>query len=94
MRKALVGKEVSFTSEYTVSNSNPPREYGTIALQNGEDVAQLAVKEGWVKVREGGKRGESDAEESLDVLKKLEEEARSASKGMWGDKQKVRLYMK
>lgn len=79
-------------SEYTVGSSNPPREYGSISLQNGEDVAQLIVKEGWAKVREGGKRGESEANDSLDTLKKLEEEARDGSKGMWGDKQKVSWF--
>ena len=79
-------------SEYTVGYSNPPREYGSISLQNGEDVAQLIVKEGWAKVREGGKRGESEANDNLDTLKKLEEEARDGSKGMWGDKQKVSWF--
>jgi endonuclease YncB( thermonuclease family) len=89
LRKTLVGKEISFVSEYIVNTSNPPREYGTISLQNGDDVAQLIIKEGWAKVREGGKRSESDGGDSLEILKKLEEEARSGSKGIWGDKQKV-----
>jgi staphylococcal nuclease domain-containing protein 1 len=89
LRKALVGKEVSFVPEYTVGTGNPPREYGSIQLQDGTDVAQLAVKEGWLKVRESGKRGDADSDEHLELLRKLEEEARSSSKGIWGDKQKV-----
>lgn len=94
LRKTLVGKEVSFVSDYTINTSNPPREYGTISIPNGGDVAQLVIKEGWAKVREGGKRNESEAEDSLDVLKKLEDEARNATKGIWADKQKVRQAMK
>ncbi|KAI9288325.1 hypothetical protein BC943DRAFT_316272 [Umbelopsis sp. AD052] len=94
LRKTLVGKEISFVSEYTVGSSNPPREYGTISLQNGDDVAQLIVKEGWAKAREGGKRGESESNDSLETLKNLEEEARNGSKGMWGDKQKGQRSVK
>ncbi|GAB5593132.1 hypothetical protein Unana1_08032 [Umbelopsis nana] len=94
LRKTLVGKEVSFVSDYTINTSNPPREYGTICIPNGGDVAQLVIKEGWAKVREGGKRNESEAEDSLDVLKKLEDEARNASKGIWADKQKGQRTVK
>ncbi|KAG2180234.1 hypothetical protein INT43_004023 [Umbelopsis isabellina] len=94
LRKTLVGKEVIFVPEYTVGTGNPPREYGTIQLQDGTDVAQLGIKEGWLKVREGGKRGDAEGEDKLENLRNLEEEARSSAKGIWGDKQKGQRTVK
>ncbi|CAO3623878.1 unnamed protein product [Cunninghamella blakesleeana] len=53
LRKLLVGKEVAFVPEYTINTVTPPREYGSIILANGDNVAHVGVKEGWLKVREG-----------------------------------------
>ncbi|KAI9318980.1 hypothetical protein BX666DRAFT_1876151 [Dichotomocladium elegans] len=82
LRKLLVGKEVSFVPEYTITTTNPPREYGSIMLATGETVAELGVKEGWLKVREGRNRDE-EKEAVLDHLLNLEEEARQAQRGLW-----------
>lgn len=89
MRKLLVGKEVSFVPEYTVTTTTPPREYGSIWI-NGQNVAELGVKEGWLKVREGKPRGdEKEYEETIDRLRVLEEDAQSQEKGLWNTKEKV-----
>ncbi|ORX49885.1 hypothetical protein DM01DRAFT_1308746 [Hesseltinella vesiculosa] len=86
MRKMLVGKEVTFVPEYTVSTVNPPREYGSILLANGDNVAHLGVQQGWLKVREGKARSNQDdeaQEQELNGLRLLEQEARDTGKGQW-----------
>jgi staphylococcal nuclease domain-containing protein 1 len=83
----VVGKEVAFVPEYIVPTTN--REYGSLFLANGDNVAELGVKEGWLKVREGGKTRE-DQEEALEKLQQLQDEAEAAGVGMWDqDKGKV-----
>lgn len=83
----MVGKEVAFVPEYIVPTTN--REYGSLFLANGDNVAELGVKEGWLKVREGGKTRE-DQEEALEKLQQLQDEAEAAGVGMWDqDKAKV-----
>lgn len=88
MRKLLVGKEISFIPEYTVTTTTPPREYGSILLANGDNVAELGIKEGWLKVREGRKL-DDEQQEVLDRLFDLEDEARNAKRGMWDTDAKV-----
>lgn len=88
LRKLLVGKEVSFVPEYTTTTQ---REYGSIYLANGENVQELGVKAGWLKVREGGKTTSEDKQDVLDRLEQLQEEAQAAKVGMWSDAEKVRF---
>ncbi|KAI9018776.1 hypothetical protein CLU79DRAFT_705430 [Phycomyces nitens] len=91
LRKLLVGKEVTFVPEYSVTSTTPPREYGKIILSTGEDVTKLGVQNGWLKVREGKARAgqsEEDHEEILDALRQLEEDAQAAKAGMWQDREK------
>ena len=84
LRKLLVGKEVSFVPEYTVTTTTPQREYGFIITSNGDQVAELGIKEGWLKVRDGKARGDTEEHEVLlDRLHDLEDEARQAKNGMW-----------
>jgi len=83
----LVGKEVSFVSDYTIPTTQ--REYGSIFLANGDNVAELGVKAGWLKVREGGKTTREDQEEALERLEQLQREAQDAKVGMWNDSEKV-----
>ncbi|KAI8074584.1 hypothetical protein BC940DRAFT_288597 [Gongronella butleri] len=86
LRKLLVGKEVTFVPEYTVSTVSPPREYGSLLLANGDNVAHLGVQQGWLKVREGKSRGNQDddaQEQELVGLRALEQEARDAGRGQW-----------
>ena len=93
MRKLLVGKEISFIPEYTVTTTTPPREYGSIILANGDNVAELGIKEGWLKVREGRKL-DDEQQEVLDRLFDLEDEARDAKRGMWNTDAKVHVVMR
>ncbi|KAG1640187.1 hypothetical protein G6F44_007079 [Rhizopus delemar] len=86
LRKLLVGKEVSFVPEYTVPTTQ--REYGSIYLANGDNVQELAVKAGWLKVREGGKNMTENQEEILERLEQLQNEAQVAKVGMWNDVEK------
>ncbi|KAG9295989.1 hypothetical protein G9A89_011841 [Geosiphon pyriformis] len=85
LRRLLVGKEVSFCIAYTTPNS---REYGSIFLNNGENVTFQALREGWVKVRERKNKGDSSVDE-LEVLSVIEKAAQDAQKGIWGDKEKA-----
>lgn len=90
LRKLVVGKEVTFVPEYTVTTTQSPREYGRIILANGDDVAELGLKEGWLKVREGKARGpEEEYEDLLDKLHALEDSAKDAKRGMWNPDEKV-----
>ncbi|KAI8338443.1 hypothetical protein BC941DRAFT_394949 [Chlamydoabsidia padenii] len=89
LRKLLVGKEITFVPEYTITTTTPPREYGSILLANGDNVAHLGVQQGWLKVREGkSKSGQDDEahEQELDQLRALEEEAQAAERGQWSTK--------
>lgn len=62
----------------------PPRENGVVYLP-GVNVLESAVVEGWVKLRESGKKDKSEEEEALLAkLKGLEDQARAAGKGLWG----------
>ncbi|KAI9251523.1 hypothetical protein BDA99DRAFT_552985 [Phascolomyces articulosus] len=84
LRKLLVGKEVSFIPEYTITTTTPTREYGFIITSTGEQVAELGVKQGWLKVRDSKAHGDLEEHEAtLDHLHDLEDEARDAKKGMW-----------
>jgi staphylococcal nuclease domain-containing protein 1 len=91
LRKLVVGKDVQFSVAYTVSSMTPPRENGTIFLPGGVNVLENAVAEGWVKVREqSGKKEKSEEEEAtISKLKALEEQAKTAGKGVWGSGGKV-----
>lgn len=88
----MVGKEVSFVSDYTVPTTQ--REYGSLYLPNGDNVAELGVKAGWLKVREGGKTTREDQEEVLDKLELLQSEAQAAGLGMWDSSEKVSFCIK
>ncbi|KAI7901007.1 uncharacterized protein BX663DRAFT_515989 [Cokeromyces recurvatus] len=85
LRKLVVGKEVSFVPEYTVPTTQ--REYGSLFLANGDNVAELAVKSGWLKVRESGKALSEQEEEVMERLLDLQREAQDAKIGIWSDDQ-------
>ncbi|EEQ89122.1 hypothetical protein RJZ56_007677 [Blastomyces dermatitidis] len=83
LRELLVGKVIKFQVLYTVPTTK--REYGIVKLPNTQELPELCVAEGWVKVREdAGKREESeDTLTLLDKLRDLENRARTESKGVW-----------
>jgi staphylococcal nuclease domain-containing protein 1 len=83
LRKLLVGKDVQFSVSYTISTMNPPRENGIVFLP-GTNVVESALSEGWVKLRESGKKDKSEDEEVLLAkLKGFEDQAKGDGKGIW-----------
>ncbi|XP_010000625.1 PREDICTED: staphylococcal nuclease domain-containing protein 1, partial [Chaetura pelagica] len=81
LRKKLIGKEVCFTVEYKTSQG---REYGMVYLgkdTNGENIAESLVAEGLASRREGIRA--NNPEQSR--LAELEDQAKSAKKGMWSE---------
>ncbi|XP_075584310.1 staphylococcal nuclease domain-containing protein 1 [Pelecanus crispus] len=81
LRKKLIGKEVCFTVEYKTPQG---REYGMVYLgkdTSGENIAESLVAEGLASRREGIRA--NNPEQSR--LAELEEQAKSAKKGMWSE---------
>ncbi|OCT87162.1 hypothetical protein XELAEV_180208582mg, partial [Xenopus laevis] len=81
LRKKLIGKEVCFTVEYKTPQG---REYGMVYLgkdTSGENIAESLVAEGLASRREGVRA--NTPEQSR--LAELEEQARSAKKGVWSE---------
>jgi staphylococcal nuclease domain-containing protein 1 len=61
----------------------PPRENGIVYLP-GTNVLENTISEGWVKLRDIGKKEKTDEEETLLAkLKGLEDQAKAAGKGVW-----------
>ncbi|KAL7979763.1 hypothetical protein Chor_008101 [Crotalus horridus] len=81
LRKKLIGKDVCFSVEYKTS---PRREYGMVYLgkdTTGENIAETLVAEGLACRREGIRT--NNPEQSR--LAELEEQAKTAKKGMWSE---------
>ncbi|XP_063164900.1 staphylococcal nuclease domain-containing protein 1 [Candoia aspera] len=81
LRKKLIGKDVCFSVEYKTS---PRREYGMVYLgkdTTGENIAESLVAEGLACRREGIRA--NNPEQSR--LAELEEQAKTAKKGMWSE---------
>ncbi|CAH1799685.1 unnamed protein product [Owenia fusiformis] len=90
MRKKLIGKEVSFTIEYSPPGTSS-REFGTASREYGciyagkdttcENMTESMVAEGLVEVRRGGLKLN---DENQQRLCELEDAAKAAGKGRWG----------
>uniref|UniRef100_A0A6I8RSH3 Staphylococcal nuclease domain-containing protein n=1 Tax=Xenopus tropicalis TaxID=8364 RepID=A0A6I8RSH3_XENTR len=81
LRKKLIGKEVCFTVDF---KSSQGREYGMVYLgkdTSGENIAESLVAEGLASRREGVRA--NTPEQSR--LAEVEEQARSAKKGVWSE---------
>jgi staphylococcal nuclease domain-containing protein 1 len=86
LRRLLVGKVVQFRVLYKIP-TGANREYGILSLPNKTQLPDLAVSEGWLKLRDDAGR-KDDSEEAAQVLEKLqmlEARARADSKGIWQD---------
>ncbi|ORY67686.1 uncharacterized protein BCR38DRAFT_162880 [Pseudomassariella vexata] len=83
LREMVQGKQMKCTITYNIPTSG--RDYGTIEFHDGTKLPDELVKAGWVKVREdaGRKEESEDVLEYLDTLRSLEEQAKSAGKGLW-----------
>ncbi|KAH8701775.1 putative transcription factor [Talaromyces proteolyticus] len=94
LRELLVGKVVQFQVLYTIP-TGIKREYGIVKIPGtNASLPELAVQEGWTRVREeAGKRGD-ESEDSLALLEKLrglEAQAQADDKGVWGKSDKGSL---
>ena len=84
LRRLLVGKVVHFKVLYKIP-TGANREYGIVSLPNKTQLPELAVTEGWVKIRDDAGR-KDDSEEAAAILEKLqvvEARAKADSKGLW-----------
>lgn len=96
LRKLLVGKVIQFRTLYKIPTTS--REYGIVLLggapgQPGASLPDLAVQEGWVKLRDdAGKKEESEeTTQLLEKLRALEARARVDGKGVWGEGKEGRI---
>ncbi|KAF2138961.1 uncharacterized protein K452DRAFT_275873 [Aplosporella prunicola CBS 121167] len=87
LRRLLVGRVVQFKVLYTIP-TGAKRDYGLVALAgDGPQVPELALAEGWVKLRDDADR-KDDSEASQQLLSKLEAleaRAKADSKGLWAE---------
>jgi staphylococcal nuclease domain-containing protein 1 len=83
LRKLVVGKNVQFLVLYQIPNTK--REYGIVYMNDGRQLPEEMIKEGWLKLREdaGRKEDSDEALQQLDKLRLLEATARSEDKGLW-----------
>ncbi|EME45048.1 hypothetical protein DOTSEDRAFT_170194 [Dothistroma septosporum NZE10] len=93
LRKLVVGKPVRFSVLYSIpqKTGGASREYAVVFLQDGKQLPELIVQEGWSKLRDDADRkAESpSASELLEKLTALEAHARADSKGVWAGKSAV-----
>ena len=75
---------IQFNVVYNIP-TGAKRDYGIVTIQGGQTLPELAVAEGWLKLRDDASR-KDDSEEAgaqLEKLKLLEAKARADSKGLW-----------
>ncbi|KAL1303694.1 hypothetical protein AAFC00_007046 [Neodothiora populina] len=84
LRKLCVGKVIRFSTLYNIPTPSP-RDYGTVTLQNGQQLLDLIVREGMVKLRDDAGKKEESAQgtELLERLQALEAHAKADEKGLW-----------
>lgn len=92
IRKLVVGKVVRFNVMYSIPQKvgGASREYGTVLLQNGTQLPEAIVQEGWAKVRDDASKKLDEAgpagTELLEKLEALEAHARADEKGLYASK--------
>ena len=80
----MVGKVIQFHVLYNIP-TGVKRDYGIVTLQTGQTLPELALSEGWVKLRDDAGR-KDESEEAKTLLEKLELEeakAKADSNGLW-----------
>ncbi|KJE93940.1 hypothetical protein CAOG_04649 [Capsaspora owczarzaki ATCC 30864] len=82
LRTRLVGREVTFKTEYTIATMQ--RDFVSIIV-NGENISQLLVKAGLAKTRTP--TNASKISEELVELQRIEAEAQAAGTGQWSTKE-------
>lgn len=86
LRRLVVGKVIQFQVLYSIP-TGVKRDYGIVTLQNGQQLPDIAVAEGWLKLRDdAGKKEESEQGTALlEKLQALEARAKAESKGLWAE---------
>ncbi|KAI9726905.1 MAG: hypothetical protein M1828_000253 [Chrysothrix sp. TS-e1954] len=84
IRRLLVGKVIQFRILYTLPTGTK-RDYGQVTLQDGQQLPELSLAEGCLKLRDdAGKRDESEeATQHVEKLRVLESRAKADGKGLW-----------
>lgn len=79
-----MGKVIQFRILYTAPGA-AKRDYGIITLQDGRQLPDLSVSEGYLKLRDdAGRREESEENTALvEKLRALEAHAKADEKGLW-----------
>ncbi|KNA18582.1 hypothetical protein SOVF_069380 [Spinacia oleracea] len=88
LRKLCIGKEIVFRADSNTSgkqNAPPGREFASVLLADGSDVAKLAVQNGWAKVKTPSAQAKSEATSDLTELLELEEKAKQQGLGRWSE---------
>ncbi|KXZ48282.1 hypothetical protein GPECTOR_29g59 [Gonium pectorale] len=78
LRRKCIGQPCVFRVDYVVEAIGN-REFGSVFLNQQDNVAMAVVAAGWAKVRPGGK----EQSPYLEDLKRAEEAAQSAGAGLW-----------
>ena len=93
LRRLVVGKVIQFQVLYTVTPAGSKTlEFGRVILSpTGPYLPELAVEQGWVKVRENAGSNENSEEVTaiLEKLKALEAKARANGNGLWASSLEV-----
>ena len=78
LRKLIIGKQVKFNIDYQIQNTNFQRDFATLTLADGQNVGQLCLQNGWVRINEKYKRRKSvnSADENMDTAGEKSEEDR------------------
>lgn len=86
IRTKLVGKVIQFRVLYTIPmKDGSKRDFCQITLQDGNQLPDLSVAQGYLKLRdEAGSRESSDEVTSyIDKLRALEARAKADNRGLW-----------
>ncbi|KDR75802.1 hypothetical protein GALMADRAFT_248516 [Galerina marginata CBS 339.88] len=79
LRQLAVGKEISFTSIHSLpSNDDVPRDLGNAEI-GGADLSTELLRSGWAKLKEIKREPSEEDNKKKDI----ENEAKSAGKGIW-----------
>ena len=81
-----MGKVIQFRVLYTIPlRDGNKRDFCQITLQDGQQLPDLSIAEGFLKLREeaGSKEGSEELSSYIDKLRALEARAKADNKGLW-----------
>lgn len=92
LRQLVIGKRVKFAVTYVHESSG--REYGTVELENGEDLVSTIVSAGWATVKVPTRSKDGKLPPEREELVALEAAAKEAGRGIHQDPKKAAKIMK